>query len=347
MAKVLLIGDTHNGANGNSPRLLQQNVDLYKNFIFPIIKSHNIDFCIDLGDFFDDREKVDIKVLKTVREQMLADLPVPFYFIVGNHNQYYKNNNVLNNLDGTIGDLPNVHIVDRFTQVDKIDIFPWITPNNVETYKKCIELTENPWCCGHFEFNGFQFDKSRVADVKERMAASEFRKYIHVFSGHYHIASDNPESHISYVGSPVQLTWIDCDVEKSVIILDTESGSFRRLVNTNNLYAQYNLPEDGSPLDVKEEDIRGKRVKIHYNINTDKDKINNLQAILKSYGPDQLSFVPYGQQKKNATTVVDISEGLEKSLHEYLELMVFNNPKHKSVIEKLLLSYYNKSNKKE
>lgn len=345
MARVLLIGDTHNGANGNNQRLLQQNIDLYKNFILPIIQHNHIDFCIDLGDFFDDREKIDVKTLKTVREEILNDLPVPFYFIVGNHNQYYKNNNVLNNLSGTIGDLPNVNVVDRFTQIDKIDIFPWITTNNIETYKKCLELTENPYCCGHFEFSGFPFDKSREADVKERISASEFSKYKEVFSGHYHIASK--KGNITYVGSPVQLTWIDVDVEKKVIILDTESGETTEIVNPDNLFVQFTIPESGELPKLTKADITHKRVKVHYHVGLDKEIINNLQASLKAYEPDQLNFIPYGKKDSTVKQAVSIGEGLEKSLQEYVSVMPLDNEKFRPILEKMILTWYNKSNKKE
>lgn len=344
MARILFIGDTHNGANGNSPRLLRQNVELYKNFIFPIIKEHDIDFCIDLGDFFDDREKIDIKTLKSVREEMLKDLPCPFYFLVGNHNQYYKNNNLLNNLETTIGDIEGVHIVDRFMQVDRVDLFPWVMDKNVEAYKTAISLSENPFAAGHFEFNGFQFDKSRVADVKEKLPASAFKKYKAVFSGHYHVASQ--KDNIIYVGSPVQLTWIDCDVEKRVIVLDTYTGEWYDIVNPNNLYAQFTVNESGELPSINKEDIYGKRVKIHYPVDLEKEKVNNLHAILKSWEPDQLTFVPYGQKSK-VKQKVSISEGLEKTIHEYVWSMPHDGSKIKSLIEKLILSYYNKSQKKE
>ncbi len=345
MSKVLLIGDTHNGANGNSPRLLQQNIDLYKKFILPIIKQYNIDFAIDLGDFFDDREKIDIKTLKTVREEMLNDLPVPFYFIVGNHNQYYKSNNLLNNLVGTIGDLDNVHIVDRFTQIDNIDIFPWITPNNVETYLKCIEMTEGRFACGHFEFNGFPFDKSRTAEVKERMSATSFKKYEAVFSGHYHIASQ--KDNIIYVGSPVQLTWIDVNVEKRVIVLDTTTGDWQDIVNPDNLYFQYTITNEDSLRGINPEFIRNKRVKIYYDVNLDKDLINNAQAILKTYEPDQLNFIPQGQKKKEEQLIVEIQAGLEQAFKQYIDMMPLDNSRIRPIVEKCIMSYYNKASKKE
>ena len=343
MAKVLLIGDTHNGANGNNQRLLRQNVELYNNFIFPIIKHNEIDFVIDLGDFFDDREKVDIRVLKTVREEMLNDLPVPWYFVVGNHNTYFKNNNTLNNLQETIGDLPNVHVVDRFTQVDKIDIFPWVLAKNVETYQKCIEATSSRFAVGHFEFSGFPFDKSRTAEVKERLTASSFAKYDKVFSGHYHIASER--GNIIYLGSPIQLTWIDVDVEKHVAILDTESGDIQYIVNTNNLYHQYEVGEDGDISHIPLDELTNNRVKIRYSINTPKDVINNIQAIFKNTNPDQLIFVPQGTTKKKDKVEVKIDAGIRQSIIDYLNLYPFEKENVHKTVEKILLSYLDKSKK--
>lgn len=344
MAKVLLIGDTHNGANGNNARLLQQNVDLYDR-LRKIIKAHNIDFCVDLGDFFDDREKIDVKTLGVVRNKMLKDLPVPFYFIVGNHNLYYKNSTLVNNLTETIGDLPNVIIVDQFKEVGGIDLIPWITPSNAEYITELVRTSTNKWCAGHFEFNGFPFDKSRIADVKEKISVNTFYHYIAVFSGHYHIASH--KGNIKYIGTPVQLTWIDADVEKKVVILNTDTGEQRELLSSDSLYHQYTLDENGNGLeDIRKEEIYTKRVKVHYHVDTPKEKINNWQAILKSFEPDQLSFIPYGQKQKTQTQV-SISEGLEKSLVEYLQQMPLKDERFRQVVEKLLFKYYNQLNKKE
>ena len=343
MAKVLLIGDTHNGANGNNQRLLRQNVELYKNFIFPIIKHNEIDFVIDLGDFFDDREKVDIRVLKTVREEMLNDLPVPWYFVVGNHNTYFKNNNTLNNLQETIGDIEGVHVIDRFTQVDNIDIYPWILQKNVEAYKKVLSITEGRFAVGHFEFSGFPFDKSRTAEVREKLTPADFAKYEKVFSGHYHIASE--KGNIVYVGSPIQLTWVDVDVEKRVAILDTQTGEVQYIVNPNNLYHQYTLPEDGDMANIPLDEVTDSRVKIRYYQSTPKEIINNVQAILKSQNPDQLIFVPIGSAKKKEKVEVKIDSGIRQSMIDYLNLYAFDDEKVHKTVEKILLSYLDKTNK--
>lgn len=348
MANVLLIGDTHNGANGNNARLLQQNVELYER-IRKIIKAYNIDFCVDLGDFFDDREKIDVKTLGVVRNTMLKDFPVPIYFIVGNHNLYYKNSSLVNNLTETIGDLPNVHIVDKFLNIPEasLDLIPWINSSNAEYIAEKVKASTSKWCAGHFEFNGFQFDKTRVAEVKEKIPASCFHNYIQVFSGHYHTASN--KGNITYVGSPVQLTWIDVDTEKRLIILNTDAGSRIELADPTPLYAQWTLGEDCELSGVTKNDISGRRVKIHYHVDSDKEKINNLQAILKSWEPDQLSFIPYGQKKVAERLQVRIDEGLESSIKEYIDALpnLKEHEKIKAIIEKIILSYYNKSSKKE
>ena len=338
MVKVLIIGDNHNGANGNNQRLLRQNVELYNNFLKPLIQFHHVDFCIDLGDFFDDREKIDIRVLKTVREEMLNALPVPWYFIVGNHNLYYKNENRVNNLQETIGDLPNVHIVDKFKEVEGIDLIPWITSSNAEYIAELVKTSTNKWCCGHFEFSGFQFDKSRVADVKEKITANTFHHYQKVFSGHYHIASE--KGNIMYVGTPIQLTWIDVDVEKQVVLLDTETGEIQSIVNPKNLYYQTTLSIDGDLSNIPEDSVKDKRVKILYDINMDKEVLNKVQSILKSYAPEQLTFVPMGIKKKTEQKIVNITNGLDTSISEYIKLLP-DEDKVKDVIEKVILKYYN------
>lgn len=342
MARVLFIGDNHWGANRNSDRLLQQGIDVYRNFLFKIIENEKVDLCIDLGDFFDDREKVDIRVLQTVRNGVLNNLPVPWYFIVGNHNLYYRNSDRVNNLVETIGDLPNVHIVDTPQQICGIDMFPWISPTNVESIKNYLENTNAKYCAGHFEFDSFMFDRTRMANVNERIPANSFSKYTKVFSGHYHIASE--KDNIIYVGAPWQLTAIDLGVEKRVLLLDTDTGEIQEYVNPNNLYAQYTLPLDGSLDGFTEDMFFGKRVKIIYNIDTPKDVINNVQAVLKTFNADSLQFVPNEIKKtdKKDTPTVSVTSGIQQSVHDYIEVL---NPKNKEVIEKLFNKYYNQTNK--
>ena len=77
-----------------------------------------------------------------------------------------------------------------------------------------------------------------------------------------------------------------------------------------------------------------------------KEDINNLQVILKSWEPDQLTFIPFGQKKVAERMQVQITEGLESAMKEYI-MALPESEKIKSVIEKLILSYYNKANNKE
>ena len=139
MSKILLIGDNHHGANGNSKRLMRQAEHFYKSFLVNVINHYDIEFCVDLGDFFDDREKVDIEVLSHVRNVILKDLPVKWYFTVGNHNLYYKNSDHVNNLIETIGDINNV-IVKSFLMNNMVELKN--VSNNPE-WKPIIDLAQN------------------------------------------------------------------------------------------------------------------------------------------------------------------------------------------------------------
>lgn len=347
MSKILLIGDNHHGANGNSKRLMRQAEHFYKSFLLNVIKHYNIEFCVDLGDFFDDREKVDIEVLSHVRNVILKDLPVKWYFTVGNHNLYYKNSDHVNNLTETIGDINNVIVIDNPTTIttstgESIDIYPWISNSNKDKVIEKINTTSSKYAMGHFEFSGFQFDKSRVADVKEKVAASSFNKYDVVFSGHYHIASR--KGNIVYVGTPYQLTWIDCNVEKSVIVLDTVTGEITPVVYNEDLYHIYDLPIDGNIENWSKEMFFDKRVKVVYDVNIAKDVLNNVQAILKQYEADQLTFVPKGVKKNENRVQVSVKNGINESISEYIKFMPVEE-KDKVVLEKYLLKLYNEVNK--
>ena len=69
--KVAIITDTHYGARKGSKYLHDYFELFYQNVFFPALKEHGVEAVIHMGDAFDSRKSIDIKVLSGLRESSL------------------------------------------------------------------------------------------------------------------------------------------------------------------------------------------------------------------------------------------------------------------------------------
>ena len=87
-------------------------------------------------------------------------------------------------------------------------------------------------CCGHFELNGFNYNKTIVS--KHGHEPEIFKNFDLVLSGHFHIKSSKDNIH--YVGNPIQTTWNDYGVEKGFHIYDTYDGKLSFIKNDYDIF---------------------------------------------------------------------------------------------------------------
>mgnify|MGYP003347397323 FL=1 len=95
--KIAILTDTHYGARKGSKYLHDYFELFYKNVFFPALKEHGVEAVIHMGDAFDSRKSIDYQSLewsKSVVFEPLRDYAV--HMIVGNHDCYYKNTNLVN-----------------------------------------------------------------------------------------------------------------------------------------------------------------------------------------------------------------------------------------------------------
>lgn len=336
--KILIIGDQHFGASNNNARLLKQSKDFYDNIVLNLIKNNNIDCIVDLGDTFDKRDTVNINVLNEVEKFAYSKINIPIYIIVGNHSLFYRNSDKLNNLL-VLDDYKNITIIDKPTTIENFDLIPWISQDNLLQVNEFILNSKSKYCFGHFEFNGFNFDKTRIANVTEKISQTNFRKYGKVFSGHYHTRSE--KENILYVGTPYQLTWIDCNDQKSVYILDTNTDEITQHNNNDELFIKVNFEKAKM---LTEDEVRGKHIKVLYNKDNSKDEVVNLTNILNNYSPESLTMIMYNNDNIEKLLQEDsnnINEDIDilKTIENYTKINISDEDSYNEVINILNRSY--------
>lgn len=335
MSKYLLVGDSHWGISGCNQSMIEQNIKVW-NYIFDIAKDYQVDAIIDCGDFLDKRKEIDANLFRIILDNVISKLDRPLYMLVGNHNLYYRDNSSVNNIS-IFKDCPYVFIVDKFTKLNNIDLVPWVNKDNVDDITMEIKHTMNDYCVGHFELNGFNFDKVRVAQVNEERISKSLlsQKYNKVFSGHYHIRSE--KDNIMYVGTPHQLTWIDEGVEKYIYILDTDSGDLIELVMPFEMFKQVEIKEDNWK-DYCNDNLKDKKVRVVYEDTFDSKLFNDIQTQFIQINPD-IQFIRKATQKhKEVEIKLDESKNLLDSILDYVNNI---KPENQDKIESLIKKVYN------
>jgi DNA repair exonuclease SbcCD nuclease subunit len=216
---------------------------------------------IQLGDLFDVRKHVQFSSIKWANEHFFTPIErqkINTVVIAGNHDCTFKNRNDLNSVSLLCP--PNVKVIDTEPCTiligDKsFDMFPWISPSNIELSSELISRSKSDYAVGHFEFANFPMHLGTVSMHGDDH--TKFSKYTKVFSGHYHTISS--KENILYTGTPCELSWSDCGDPKGFWILDTETGSLEHIRNPYTLYERISYT---SGMEYDFESVRGKYVKI-------------------------------------------------------------------------------------
>ena len=238
--KIAIINDTHFGARNDNSNFNEYFYKFCDNIFFPTLKDNNIKTCIHLGDLMDRRKFVSYKTSRDFRKRFVSpfvELGIDLHIMIGNHDTFYKNTNDVNSVVELLGGRhDNIKIYSEAEEVvfddTKILFLPWINSQNKISSEKIIKETDAVVCMGHLEIAGFQMMKGLLNE--HGLSKNIFRKFDSVFSGHFHIKSD--DGHIYYLGAPYEIYWNDCEDKKGFHIFDTETREIERIENPYTIH---------------------------------------------------------------------------------------------------------------
>lgn len=144
--------------------------------------------------------------------------------ILGNHDVYYRSTNKISSLKPLVKRFKNIHLCstpfETITFGKKpIAFVHWISPEDLEECVKWLENVNSTTVCGHFEINNFEI-VNNVPCIGSRFSPEFFTRFDRVFSGHFHIRSNN--GLIYYVGNPFQTNWGEAEQQKGFHIYDVD-----------------------------------------------------------------------------------------------------------------------------
>lgn len=318
---MLIIGDMHTGVKaGNqlSMEIFHAYFASYLKDIFAYIDEHKIKDVVLLGDVFDVRKNLNSWAAEWFKKHFRDECVfrgLNVYVIVGNHDIFYRENLDINSPELMMGDLP-----DTFTLVNEpmeyniggMDclLVPWICKQNEGAVLAAIKRSKADYLFGHFEFDGFEFNKGVAA--KSHFKHEDFKKFKKIWSGHYH--HGQMRDNVIYTGTPWELTWMDCDDPKG--IYEFKDHKFEFIPNPHRIYSKVHYLEN---LPVSADDVTGKHVRVILQGRSDKKKFNKFMDDLYAMNPIDVKVEESFQEELASEIVIDKMKSTIQFLHDYID----------------------------
>lgn len=177
------------------------------------------DSIIFLGDWFENRNSINILTFNNSLSALrkLNSLNIPIFFIIGNHDLYYRNNRDIHSLDFLM-EFSNIIIIDTPTILDDNKLLcPFLFKEEYPEITPLVNKSE--YVFGHWEFRNFYLTGSSNQLCEHGFFHKLFESPKFIFSGHYHKrqASEN----VIYIGNPFGTNWGDInDPNKGMATID-------------------------------------------------------------------------------------------------------------------------------
>lgn len=219
LKKSALCTDIHFGRKNNSESHNQDCLNYLTWFVSQVKADPEIDHVIFLGDWHEHRAAINGLTLRYSYwgAKMLNELGIPIYFIVGNHDLYYRNNRDVYTVN-PFEALENFIIVEQPLMIPSMGpngalISPFLFPTEYETLGDYHNL---PIWFGHFEFKGFVVtgDHKTLDHGPEH---TRFAKQKRIFSGHFH--KRQIKDNVVYIGNTFPADFSDAnDAERGMAV---------------------------------------------------------------------------------------------------------------------------------
>lgn len=184
ITKAACFTDIHFGKKNNSIRHNQDCLDFIDWFIMQVKKEGSVSHIIFLGDFFENRNSVNIQTLDYAYDGLrkLNDLEIPIIILVGNHDLHHRENrNVFSTR--VFNELKNIVVVAEPMIYDNDTLLcPFLFKHE---YPSLSKFANQKYWYGHFEFREFIISGSNRM-MEHGPDHSQFNTQKYIFSGHYH-----------------------------------------------------------------------------------------------------------------------------------------------------------------
>jgi DNA repair exonuclease SbcCD nuclease subunit len=341
--RVILFSDIHIGKKSNSTNYHKTCLD-YSNWLKNQAIENNIDTLLFLGDFFHDREEINLTSLH-VADQFLNNLKeFKIVLIVGNHDCYYKNNAQIHSLS-IFKKWDNITVIDETTVFDyldkKIAFLPW--GFQCEDIPKGVD-----YGFGHLEIESFKINKVKMCEKNAQSVSSSslLKKVNSVFSGHFHLRSkkEYKSGQISYIGNTFEQDWADFEDQKGIEIFNFTTGETKFIKNDFSpkhikIHLSKLISKDNDELELVKNHFKNNYTKLIIDEEIEPDKLFAISSKLSNLKPlDFNSEIITCNSNKSADEFDSVEIEMKTLLTEFINSLEIDKNKNR-ILEKSLQFY--------
>ena len=213
--KVACFTDIHFGYR-NGSRTHNIDCEEFVKWFCEEAKKEGCETCIFLGDWHNNRSSTDVSTMNYTLSNIerLSENFETVYFILGNHDLFYKDKRDLNSVE-FMRLFPNVVPIKNPLTKGNVTIMPWL----VGEEWKSVPNIKSRYVFGHFELPLFYMNAMVQMPDHGTLQGSHFINQEYVFSGHFH--KRQSIGNITYIGNAFPHNYADAgDDDRGMMILE-------------------------------------------------------------------------------------------------------------------------------
>jgi DNA repair exonuclease SbcCD nuclease subunit len=299
--KVAAFTDIHFGLKSGS-RTHNQDCEDFVSWFCDTAQAEGCETAIFLGDWHHNRSTTDVSTMNyTVSNlEKLSQSFEKVYFILGNHDLFYKDKREINSIE-FMRLFPNiVPIRENFTEGD-VTIMPWLIGDE---WKEVSKL-KSRYVFGHLELPLFYMNAMVQMPDHGQLQGSHFGHQEYVFSGHFH--KRQSKGNITYIGNAFPHNYADAgDDDRGMMILEWGSKPEYKSWPGQPTYRTYKLSQIIDTPDALLRDKMHCRVTIDLPITFEEANFIKEQ-FMPQYNLRELMLIPEKVEVESNAVPIDIN----------------------------------------
>lgn len=323
--KICLVSDLHLGIKKGADVFLDNQIRYFVDELVPYLKKNDIKHVFMLGDIYDNRNHINVKVKNKAYELFAQHLaPFEIWMVIGNHDTYFRNSTSVHSLK-FFKAFSNIHVVEDVERIELANrsmlMVPWQTDTSAFAARVAAKNFYCDICMGHFDINGFRQNKNHICNEGFNSELF-FLNYGLTFSGHFHTRSSlkRGKLEIVYIGAPYHLDRSDVGEERGACIVDLDNLTYEYVNSKNTIrYVSVEFPQR-----ITAKMIAGNIVDVVVKIDRehyDENKLHKYVQKIESFKPavsPRVTVVNTMTAMTNQSTTV---KAIHELIYEYADML--------------------------
>lgn len=236
--KAACFTDIHFGLKSGS-RTHNNDCEEFVKWFCETAKKEGAETCIFLGDWHHNRASTDVSTMNyTVSNlEFLSKSFEKVYFILGNHDLFYKDKREINSVE-FMRLFPNVVPIKEPLTQGNVTILPWLIGDEW----KAVPKIKSRYIFGHFELPLFYMNAMVQMPDHGQLQSDHFQNQEYVFSGHFH--KRQTKGNIVYIGNAFPHNYADAgDDDRGMMLLEWGREPEYRSWSDQPIYRTYKLSQ--------------------------------------------------------------------------------------------------------